>query len=87
MTAKNDFQRIVDNLTEEIKAQIDNSITSIREVSTEQENESSAGAKDFEFRPLTEEEKKEFVNSLDAKGTRILADLAGEAKDSNESAA
>ena len=31
---------------------------------------------------LTEEEKKEFVNSLDAKGRQSLADLAGEAKDS-----
>ena len=27
------------------------------------------------FRPLTEEEKKDFVSSLDAKGRQILADL------------
>ena len=27
------------------------------------------------FRPLTEEEKKDFVDSLDAKGRQILADL------------
>jgi hypothetical protein len=87
MTAKNDFQRILDSLTEEIKEQIDNNITSIRGVSAEQENDSSAGAEEFEFRPLTEEEKKEFVNSLDAKGKQILADLAGKAKDSNDSAA
>jgi DNA-binding transcriptional regulator GbsR (MarR family) len=87
MTAKNDFQRILDSLTEEIKEQIDNNITSIRGVSAEQENDSSAEAEDFEFRPLTEEEKKEFVNSLDAKGKQILADLAGKAKDSNNSAA
>jgi len=30
-----------------------------------------------EFRPLTEEEKKEFLNSLDEKGQRILAELEG----------
>ena len=30
-----------------------------------------------EFRPLTEEEKKEFLNSLDEKGKRILAELEG----------
>jgi len=27
------------------------------------------------FRPLTEEEKKDFIGSLDAKGRQILADL------------
>ena len=36
MSAKDDFQRILDSLTEEIKEQIDNDISSIREVSTEQ---------------------------------------------------
>ena len=30
-----------------------------------------------EFRPLTEEEKRQFLNSLDEKGRRILAELAG----------
>jgi hypothetical protein len=34
----------------------------------------------FEFRPLTEEEKRQFLNSLDEKGRRILAELAGENK-------
>ena len=77
MPAKDDFQRILDSLTEEIKEQIDNDISSIREVSTEQKNVSPAGAGDFEFHPLTEEEKKEFVNSLDAKAKQILAELAG----------
>jgi hypothetical protein len=86
MTTTNDFQRIADRLTEEMKEQIDDNITSIRGV-TDQENHLSAGAENFEFRPLTEEEKKKFVNSLDAKGRQILADLAGEAKDSNDSAA
>jgi hypothetical protein len=39
----------------------------------------SAGTGDFAFRPLTEEEKKAFMNSLDAKGKHLLAELAGEA--------
>lgn len=33
----------------------------------------------FEFRPLTKKEKKEFMNSLDAKGRQILAELEGKA--------
>ena len=37
---------------------------------------------DFEFRPLTEEEKKAFLNSLNAEGKRILAELAGKSKSS-----
>jgi len=85
MTATNDFQKIVNTLTEEMNDQIDNNITSGRETTTEQENESSAGAENFEFRPLTREEKDEFINSLDAKGKQILADLAGGTKDSNDS--
>ena len=36
-------------------------------------NESAAS----EFRPLTAEEKRQFVNSLDDEGRRILAELAG----------
>lgn len=34
----------------------------------------------FEFRPLTEEEKRQFLNSLDEKGRRILAELEGESR-------
>ena len=33
-----------------------------------------------EFRPLTEEEKRQFLNSLDENGRRILAELAGQNK-------
>ena len=40
---------------------------------------------DFEFRPLTEEEKKEFVNSLDAKAKHLLAELADEATSTSDS--
>jgi hypothetical protein len=34
-----------------------------------------AGVESFNFRPLTEEEKKNFMGSLDAKGRQMLADL------------
>ena len=37
----------------------------------------SAGTGDFEFRPLNEEEKKEFVDSLDAKGKPALGRASG----------
>jgi hypothetical protein len=36
---------------------------------------------DFAFRPLTEEEKKEFVDCLSAKGGTTLAELVGEEED------
>jgi hypothetical protein len=41
----------------------------------------------FEFRPLTEEEKNEFMNSLDAKGKRIVAELMGKECSSESDAA
>jgi len=40
-------------------------------------HDSSARVKN-KFRQLTEKEKEEFVNSLDAKGKQIYAELAGE---------
>jgi hypothetical protein len=58
----------------EIGEQPDTSIVPQTEV--EQEIDSSVG--DFGFRPLTEEEKKAFVDSLDADGKRILREVAGE---------
>ena len=39
----------------------------------------------YEFRPLTEEEKKKFVNSLDAQGKRVLAELTGKKARSSDS--
>ena len=45
----------------------------------EQTDHNPLGAGDYEFLPLTEEEKKAFMNSLDAKGRQILAELADEA--------
>ena len=38
---------------------------------------------EYGFRPLTEGEKQEFMNSLDANGKRILAELMGKTKGSN----
>ena len=79
MAAKNDFESFFEKIsTEEIKAQIDIVPTSF-ETTSEQKNDLPTGAGGFEFRPLTEEEKKEFINSLDAKGKQILAELKGEA--------
>ena len=81
MTAKTDFQRLMDNMSvEDIKGQIDN-MPVVPETGAKQENDLSTGAGDVEFRPLTEEEKKEFVNSLNAEGKQILAELAGKRKD------
>lgn len=81
MTAKTDFQRLMDNMSvEDIKGQIDN-MPVVPETGAKQENDSSTGAGDVEFRPLTEEEKKEFVNSLNAEGKQILAELAGKRND------
>jgi hypothetical protein len=52
----------------------------------EQQKKSGDQPGHFEFRPLTEEEKIEFMNSLDAKGKKILAELMGK-ESSSESAA
>ena len=41
----------------------------------------------FVFRPLTEEEKNEFMNSLSAKGKKTLAEHMGEEKPSKTTAA
>src|SRR6478735_9353711 len=51
----------------------------IGEIKEQTDHNPSAGAGDFGFRPLSEEEKKAFVNSLDARGRQILAELADEA--------
>ena len=40
---------------------------------------------DYEFRPLTRKEKKEFIASLDAKGRKLLAELAGKADKTDSS--
>ena len=83
--AKADFQSGLDKILveiEDIKGQTDN-IPLVPETSTKQKNDSSAGPNYFEFRPLTEVEKKEFFDALDAKGRQKLAELAGETKSSS----
>jgi hypothetical protein len=49
--------------------------------------EESGNFTDFEFRPLTEDEKKEFVSSFDSGGRQIAAEPAGQHIRSGESAA
>jgi len=56
----------------------------IGETKEQTDHNPSAGAGDFEFRPLTEEEKKAFLNSLDAEGWQMLANLAGETTSTSE---
>ena len=56
----------------------------IGEIKEQTDHNPSAGVGDFEFRPLTEEEKKAFVNSLDAKGRQMLAELAGKATSTSD---
>ena len=43
------------------------------------QDEENKDLADYQFRPLTRKEKKEFIASLDAKGRKILAELAGKA--------
>jgi hypothetical protein len=74
MNAKDGPLRIVDTVLAEIE-ELKEEIDLVPEIITKQLNDSS-----FEFRPLTEEEKKQFVDSLDAKGKQILAELAGQAR-------
>ena len=77
MTPQHDLLNLIDKIgIDGIEEQGDNSPI-VQETSDKQENGPSAGH--FEFRPLTEEEKKEFVNSLDARGKQILAELEGRA--------
>jgi hypothetical protein len=74
MTAVDDFLGVVDKVLidiEDIKRRTDQH---------QAKDVSSAGPGDFEFRPLTEEEKEEFVNSLNEEGKRILVELAPRAK-------
>jgi hypothetical protein len=58
----------------EIREQPDTSLAP----DTEVEQKIDASVNDLGFRPLTEKEKKAFVDSLDADGKRILRELAGE---------
>src|SRR5215831_7373942 len=72
MNAKNELNGIVDLVVPEIH-ELEEEIDPVPEMIAKQLNEPL-----FEFRPLTEEEKKEFVDTLDARGKQILAELAGQ---------
>ena len=84
MAAKADFQRLLDKIgAEDVGGQI-NSIPVVPETGAKKKKDSSTGAGDFEFRPLTQEEKQEFVDSLDAKGRQILAEFESKLKVSSD---
>ena len=77
MGALDVLQRLVGKIrSRDVKAQID-IIPIAPETSTKQKNDSSAECGDFGFRPLTEQEKKEFASSLNAKAKKISAELEG----------
>jgi len=61
-----DVKGAVENILAEIK-DIKSNVSTDLQIGTKQKTDSLAGGEDVEFRPLTEEEKKAFVNSLDAK--------------------
>ncbi len=76
MKVKDEVQGAVDTVLTEIE-EFNEEIDLVPKIITKQLNSSS---EDIEFLPLTEEEKKEFENSLDAKGKQILAELEGKPK-------
>jgi len=75
----------VKDAVETILTEIKSNISPDLQIGTKQKTDSLAGSEDVEFRPLTEEEKKEFVNSLDAKSSQMFAQFAGETKNSSDS--
>jgi hypothetical protein len=75
MKSTNGFHGIVDTVLTEIE-ELREEIDLVPKIITKLNDSSSD---DFEFRPLTKKEKK-FVNSLDAKGKQILAELEGKPK-------
>ena len=79
MNPKDDLNSVVDMIVTEIH-ELEEEIDLVPEMIAKQQNEES-----FEFRPLTEEEKKKFVDSLDARGKDILSELEGRSKKSGDS--
>jgi len=84
LPTSDDVKGAVENILTEIK-DIKSNISTDLQIGTKQKTDSLAEGEDVEFRPLTEEEKKEFINSLDAKSIQMLAQFAGETKDSSDS--
>ena len=66
MKAQDGLQRVLDVILTEIE-EIKEQVAIVPEIVAE-----------FEFRPLTEEEKKEFIESVDDRGRQILAELGGQ---------
>ena len=85
MTIQHDCLDLIDKMDIDGTEQEGDNMSVVPECSDKQEIRAAPGR--FEFRPLTEKEKKEFVNSLDAKGKQILAELEGRAGPSHKSAA
>ena len=56
----------------EVKGQVNN-VPVVPDESVQKRTDDQLG--NFGFRSLTEEEKKEFLDSLDAKGKKVLAEL------------
>ena len=75
MKAKDHVRSVFDTLLTEIH-ELNEEIDLVPEIIAKQLN----GSEKIEFRPLTKDEKEEFLDSLDAKGRQILADFAGTAK-------
>ena len=85
MKAENNFLSLADKIDvneKEIEGQLVSSIVPDSKVAEIESSEAYS-----RFRPLTDEEKKEFVSSLNADGKSILAEMVSNAKRSGESAA
>jgi len=72
---------IIKNVSSYMTRQQAETLAQVNEDFTGKQSEASTSdrleAPVFEFRPLTEEEKKVFLNSLDEKGKEILAEFEG----------
>jgi len=82
LLARDPLQSVVDTILTEIE-EIKETVDLAPETRPKRKNHSSP---EVGFRPLTEEEKDEFLNSLDAKGQQILAELEGKRTSLIESA-
>jgi hypothetical protein len=86
MTPKVDLQSVLDKIfVEQLQAEIE--IPPVQASSSKQQDDLSAAANSFEFRPLTEEEKQAFVSSIDANGKQLLSEPADNSKNSRDRAA
>ena len=76
MTAQDDAPNLIGKIgIDEVMEEQHDNLPPAQETSDGQENGPSM--RHFDFQPLIEEEKNEFVNSLNARGKQILAELQG----------